>query len=242
MALVAALLLAGLAALIYVHLDRPVLRVSVVGQLDDAEREQIRTTVRSQLRGGMLSADLDGLSSAILELSWPREVTVRRNWPETLQISVEKPAVVAAWRDAYLASDGQVVRLPGGRSNLPRFECSLAEPRQAMEIFHRLSRAGSRDGLRVERLTENPLGEWGATLTRTDAEGEVNVVLGAESVMERFDRFLVVYRQHLAGRLAEIARVDARYDNGVAVSWSKEDPEPTLVAARRTAPAEPSDG
>ena len=234
LAVVIGLILVGLAAIIYMHLDRPVMRVAVAGQLDDAEREQIRAAVRAHLSGGMLSADLDGLSAGILSLSWPRGVTIRRSWPGTLSIDVEKPAVVAGWRDAYLASDGQVVRLPGGRSDLPRFECSLAEPRRAMEVFHRLSRAGSRVGLGVRRLTENPLGEWGVELARTDGTGSVTVVLGSESIEDRFERFLVVYRQHLAARLAEIGHIDARYDNGVAVSWAPAADGQALAAARHT--------
>lgn len=233
LAVVLSLVLVGVATILYRHLDRPVVRVSVAGQLDDAEREQIRSAVREHLSGGMLSADLDGLTQGILALSWPRGVSIRRSWPGTLRIDVEKPAVVAGWQDAYLASDGQVVRLPGGRADLPRFECSLAEPRRAMEIFHRLSRAGARDGLKVERLTENPLGEWGVELAGTDGSSAVTVVLGAESIQERFERFLVVYRQHLVARLGEIGHVDARYDNGVAVSWAPEDAQQRLVALRQ---------
>ncbi|MGE0625283.1 MAG: cell division protein FtsQ/DivIB [Pseudomonadales bacterium] len=232
LAVVSGAVLVALATIIYWHLDRPVTRVSVAGQLDDAEQAQIREAVRAHLSGGMLSADLDGLTDGILALSWPRAVSIRRNWPGTLQIDVEKPAVVAGWRDAYLASDGRVVRLPGDQDDLPRFECSLAEPRRAMEVFHRLSRAGARDGLEVQRLTENPLGEWGVLLSRADGSA-VSVVLGAESIEERFERFLVVYRQHLAGRVEEISRIDARYDNGVAVSWIQEGAAQRLVAARQ---------
>ncbi len=227
------LILVVLGTLIYQHLDQPVVRVAVAGQLDDAEREQIRSAVRSHLSGGMLSADVDGLTEGILALSWPRGVTIRRSWPDTLRIEVEKPAVVAGWRDAYLASDGQVVRLPGGRDDLPRFECSLAEPQRAMEVFHRLSLAGLRDGLKVDRLTENALGEWGVELSRADGTGSVSVILGAESVQERFERFLVVYRQLLNDRLTEIGHIDARYDNGVAVSWVPGESGQTLVAARQ---------
>lgn len=232
LAVVLSAVLVGLATIIYWHLDRPVARVSVTGLLDDAEQEQIREAVRNHLTGGMLSTDLDELTEGILALSWPRGVSIRRSWPGTLRIDVEKPAVVAGWRDAYLASDGRVVRLPGLRVDLPRFECSLAEPRRAMEIFHRLSLAGARSGLKVDRLTENPLGEWGVLLTREDGSA-VSVVLGAQSVQERFERFLVVYRQHLAARVAEIAHIDARYDNGVAVSWVQGDAAQPLVAARQ---------
>ena len=111
--LIAALLVAlmlGLALVIYVELDRPVNRVVIRGQLDDAEREQIRGAVRTHLNGGLLSADLDALADGILRLDWPRSISIRRDWPGTLEIDVEKPAVIAYWQDAYLASDGGFIK------------------------------------------------------------------------------------------------------------------------------------
>ena len=228
-ATVLVVLMLGVGVLVYVQLDQPVSRVVVRGQLDSAERDQIRSAVRAHLNGGLLSADLHALSDGILTLEWPRSISIRRDWPDTLQVEVEKPAVIARWRDAYLASDGGIVRLPADKDGLPRFDCSSAEPRRAMEIFHRLNEASSGAGLTVEVLRENPLGEWEVTF-RTADSSLLAVKLGAESVQERLQRFLVVYRQHLAERLAEIAAVDARYDNGIAVSWLTQAGTGSLVA------------
>ena len=83
-----------------------------------------------------------------------------------------------------------------------------------MEIFHRLSEASSPQGLEISELSENELGEWSLTFT----EG-VTLKLGAEELPERLARFLSVYTQRLAQRFDEVAQVDARYANGVAVSW-----------------------
>lgn len=217
-----------LGLLIYVQLDAPVARVKVSGQLDGAESQQIRRAVRQTVDGGLLSADLDKLRSSILDLGWPRAVTIRRSWPDSLEIAVEKPTVVARWNDAYLSSDGRIVQLPGTRRNLPIFDCSLSEPRFSMEVFHRLSEASALHGLVIETLEENELGEWSLTF-----EQGLALTLGAENLTERLDRFLIVYQQHLENRLAEIAQVDARYDNGVAVSWRAPDRSVALVASTR---------
>ncbi len=236
MGLAASMVLLALVA--YLSLDRPVTRVLVSGPLDGAEQAQIREAVLANLNGGLLSLDLRELEAGVMALDWPRAVAIRRIWPDGLRLEVEKPAVVAGWQDAYLASDGRIVQLPGERHDLPRFECRHAEPRRAMEIYQRLSEAAARDGLTLERLTENELGEWGILLRAAGGAGRVAVTLGAESMQARFERFLVVYRHHLAGRDAEIARVDARYDNGVAVSWRAPDADGALVAARGALPPE----
>jgi len=224
--------LAGLTLLVYVQLDAPVSRVLVSGELNDAQREQIRDAVRVTIDGGLLSADLKELKVSILALSWPRSVSVRRDWPGTLEIDVQMPMVIAHWQDAYLSSDGRIVKLPGGSGYLPVFDCRLADPLLAMEVFHRLGEVVKQQGLQITRLMENELGEWSLSLQHAaDMESglDMTVVLGAESMVERLDRFLIVYRKELSNRRNEIARVDARYDNGVAISWRLADS--ALVAA-----------
>jgi len=236
--MIVVLSLTSLALVVYVQLDMPVARVTVSGQLDDAERLQITDAVRQTVKGGLLSADLAEVRSGILNLSWPRAVTIRRIWPDGLVIDVEKPMVVARWQDAYLASDGAIVRLPGEKQDLPVFDCRISEPKLAMEVFHRLSDAATAHDLQIIGLNENELGEWSLSLS---AAGQVFgnraslvVALGADSLAERLARFLIVYEQHLAARRDEIARVDARYDNGVAVSWLASAEGAGLVAAATT--------
>ncbi len=220
----------GLALMIYVQLDQPVDRVLVRGQLDDAERQQVRSAVQASLGGGLLSSDLDALSAGILALGWPRSVAIRRDWPGALVIEVEKPAVVARWQAAYLASDGRVIRLPTEHDGLPKFECAISEPKRAMEVYHQLNEIATGAGLNIVVLEENLFGEWDLTFRTPNGE-DLKVRLGAESVDERLERFTVVYRRQLAGRATEIDAVDARYNNGVAVRWVSEE---ALVALART--------
>ncbi|MEM8766935.1 MAG: FtsQ-type POTRA domain-containing protein [Pseudomonadota bacterium] len=222
------LVLLLVAGFVYLQLDQPVTRVNVTGQLLPEEREAIEAAVLEHLDGGILSADLDALQAGILGLAWPRAVAIRRAWPGTLNLEVEKPAVVARWQDAYLASDGRVVHLPVGASDLPRLDCEIAEPRDAMEMFHRLSEAAEAAGLFIEHLGENAFGEW-EVLVSNGAVEALPIRLGAESVDERLDRFLLVFQEHLSTRVTDIAAVDARYHNGIAVRWRESDA--SLLAA-----------
>ncbi len=228
--LLAVVALGFLFLVVWVQLDAPVEHVMVNGQLDDAERDQIRRVVIDNIDGGLLSADLNNLQNRIEALSWPRSVAIRRAWPAGLELHVDKPMVIAIWRDAYLGSDGQIVRLAGARSDLPTFDCSLSEPRLAMEVFHRLSEQSGLHGLEITRLSENELGEWVLTFSQG-----VKLRLGARDLTERFQRFLSVYRQRLAERFVEVDLVDARYANGVAVSWRTEEPSeaPGMLAAAK---------
>ena len=237
-------LLAFAALMAWIELDAPISSVRVEGQLDKAERAAIRHAVAAQLRsgsrrgtrgvrgtqivpGGILSTDLDLLQQAIRDLSWPRHVTVRRLWPDGLVVSVDKEMVVAAWRDAYLNTEGKVVQWPGARADLPIFDCQVSQPRAAMEIYQRLNDATAPVGLRIERLAQNALGEWTVNFSTG-----IKLILGAERLTQRVARFLVVYERELAQKEDLVEQVDARYANGVAVRWRQPlRGEPTVLAA-----------
>lgn len=214
------LLLAAAAWSVWQQLDRPVRNVRVEGPLTAAEQAAIRDVVAASLDAGVLSLDAGRLRERIHALSWPRAVHVRRDWPDTLVIRVEKESVIAEWGDGgYLTTAGKVVRLAAdgrdtGGQALPALVTVLSPPRRAMELYQMLqSRVGS-EGLSIARLEENELGEWQATFT-----GGITVSLGSEALRSRLERFLVAYRHALADRAGQVDRVDARYDNGVAVHW-----------------------
>ena len=215
----ALLLTAALAAAawsIWAQLDKPVRSVRVLGMMSEAERQAIQEVVMSNLSGGILSLDADELVAEIQSLSWPREVLVRRVWPDALTIDVQRESVVALWGDGgYLTSDGKVVQLADGPEGVPYLAASLSTPRQAMELYQLLTLRVAEADLAIVRLEENQLGEWLLTF-----DSGMTLALGNEALTERLSRFLLAYRRALATRAATIAHVDTRYDNGLAVRWS----------------------
>jgi len=211
---VAMIVAIGLAAWsVWLQLDRPVRAVRVEGALTAAEQQAIRQVVSESLQPGILSLDLDDLGTRIHDLSWPRTVEVRRMWPDGLVIRVEKETVVAAWGDGgYLNSAGSVLTLADGSEDVPTLSTSLAPPRRAMEVYQMLASRLQPRGFRIARLDENELGEWLVTL-----DGGLSIALGNEAIGSRLGRFLTAWDRGLAGRADEIAHVDTRYGNGVAV-------------------------
>lgn len=200
---------------VWCQLDLPVHTVRVEGALSAAEQEAIRQVLSENLDRGLLSLDLDVLAARVRGLSWPRTVRVRRLWPDGLAIHVDKESVVAAWGEGgYLNSAGKVVRLADGVGDVPALAAELSPPRRAMEVYQLLESKVKRCGLSIARLEENELGEWLVTF-----DGGLTVALGNEALAARLDRFLLTYRQALEPRRQEVAHVDARYDNGVAVRW-----------------------
>lgn len=216
-ALLACLTLAALAVgavVMWERLDQPVRVVRVEGTLTPAEQAAIQGVCRDVLVDGVLSVDLEELTARINALSWPRDVRVRRIWPDGLLIQVEREPLVAAWgSDAFLTSAGKVVHLTGYQeAALPVLSAALSTPRQTMQVFQVLQDQLQPSGLVIRALSENLLGEWLLTL-----DNGLTVALGNQKLTERLQRVLLLYHRVLAERMPEPAYVDARYENGVAV-------------------------
>lgn len=211
--------LAGVAsafvALLFV-MNSPVQVVRVSGDLSLPERDAVKAAVLQRLDGGLLGISLDDVVEGVLALSWPREVRVRRVWPGIVDVNVTKDTFVARWGDGgVLNSGGQVVESAGPPDeSLPLIRCANANGARAMQIFQMLGQVLADTPLKVAEVEEDALGEWRVTFTN-----ELTVSLGHEELLERVERFSHVYRKVIEDRMGQVDHVDARYRNGVAVSW-----------------------
>ena len=209
--------LLGAGILGWLALDRPIRVVHIEGELSAPERREVQAQIAGSLDGRLLTLNLEELRRQILGLSWPRAVSVRRVWPDSLEVKVSKQIVVARWADGgFVTPGGEIVTTPDAPAEVPTFECDLSSPKRAMEIYRLVQELASRSGLSVQSLSENALGEWRVGL----ADG-LEVVLGAERLAERMQRFLLVHRFSLAHIGRQVEYVDARYANGVAVRWQQ---------------------
>jgi cell division protein FtsQ len=197
-------------------INAPVQIVRVTGDLTTAERDAVQAAVAQRVEGGLLSVSLDQVVSHVLALTWPRDVRARRVWPSIIEVSVAKDPIVARWGEGFvLNSVGEVVDAAGvPDGTLPLIRCTNANGARAMQIFQMLGQVLSDTSLKIAEVDEDALGEWRVRFTN-----DVTVSLGHEDLLERVERFARVYRAVIEQRLDEVDHIDARYRNGVAVSW-----------------------
>ncbi len=223
-AIVALLGFAAVAAWIYESLDRPVRNVEVIGSLAPAEAAEVQRRLSELKPQRLLSTDLGALREHLMALSWPRLVHVRRIWPDTISIRIERQLVVAKWgSEGYLTAGGELISSVDRAASLPLLECEVTSPQKALEVYRYLQDIAAQDGLEIRSLAENALGEW-----RLELANGVRAHLGADSLRSRMARFMRVHR-HLAQVNAQPVRyLDLRYANGAAARFE----EPEMLAAR----------
>jgi cell division protein FtsQ len=209
----------------------PVQRISVTGQLAHTQAQAVEDLVQPSLAGGFLNADLQQIRQQLEGLPWIYEATVRRKWPNALEIHVVEELPIARWgKDGFLNHEGEVFRSDkdGDWDSLPLLSGPEGSAQSLMEKYQRLVEILTPLNLAVKQLAVDDRGEMEAVLA-----GGMQLNLGNVNFLGRMHRFVGIYRTELAARSHDIARVDLRYESGVAVAFrdaSQNQVEPSRVA------------
>ena len=228
-AAIGALALAALAGSIALALDRPVRRIEVAGSFQRVSPLDVEQVVRSELRGGFVTANLDALQRAIEALPWVDRARVQRRWPDALAVQVTEQAPAARWGATGLLNARGELFLRDARHvppELPRLEGPDGSERQVAELLFEVQPRLLEIGLRISALRLDPRGAW-----ELDLANGVSVRFGRRQLQERVERFLKVGAPVVAGRPNDIAFLDMRYSNGFTVGWRT----PGVPAARPAA-------
>ena len=225
--LVAATVVVAAGARAYLWLDSlPVQQITVSGALEHTQAEAVQELVQGTLGGGFLSADLRSMQRQLQRLPWIYEASVRRRWPNALEIHVVEQLPIARWgEDSLLNHEGAIFTSdsPGDWHALPLLRGPEGSAPALMERYLQLRELLAPLQLQVEQLRVDQRGQLEAMLA-----GDVRLIIGGEQFRERMLRFTGIYARELAPRIDEIERIDLRYQVGIAVAYTE--PETSQVA------------
>ncbi len=213
---VGVVLAAGVKAAVVLHAI-PVERIVVTGKLEHTREVALQDMVQPALIGGFLSADLLQIREQLESLPWVYEVTVKRRWPNTLEIQVIEQLPIARWGEkGFLNHEGEVFNPSsiGSWGSLPLLSGPPGSERQLIDHYQLISRLLQAVELTVATLSVDARGQL-----RTTLDGGTEVLLGGEELRERLDRLVSLYDAGLRERKADVQRVDMRYQSGVAVAF-----------------------
>ena len=200
--------------------------VRVEGDLSDAERKIVVAAVNDVMSTGDV-VNVRDIRDKVTNIDWIRAVTVRRNWPNSVHVTVNRELPTARWGfDSYLNSKGNVLSMAQKYPfDLPIINAATTDSSSSMKLFKTFSALVERSGLRIVELDESSVAGW----TVTFANG-LSVALGTTGLLNRLRRFVCVYEEVLRGNEEHVVRADARYPSGVAIEWDGE--SSTLLASR----------
>ena len=181
--------------------------VIVRGPLERASPAHVEAAIRGELTGTFFTMNLDRARSSLAAVPWVRNVALRRQWPQRLEVTIEEHAPLARWNDAGLVNTEGEAFVADYNGELPQFD----GPDGSAALVPL--------ALTLEGIRLSPRGGW--RLAARGANGMLAIELGREEPAARLAHFVAAYERTL-GALARagtrIEHVDLRYRNGFAAS------------------------
>jgi cell division protein FtsQ len=191
--------------------------VVVHGSLEHVSATHVEAVVRDELAGTFFTMNLDGARASLARIPWVRNVALRRQWPQKLELTIEEHAPFARWNDAGLVNAQGEVFVADYDGELPQFEGSEGRAAEVAARYREWSEVLAPLALTVANVRLSPRGGW--HVKAKGAARTLAIELGREEPTARLARFVTVYERTI-GALARVGtrieHVDLRYRNGFA--------------------------
>jgi cell division protein FtsQ len=192
--------------------SRPLERVVFAGDLDKLARGDLDALARS-VRG---MTSLGAVREAARRMPWVRDASVRRRFPDAVEITFETHEALARWGDGGLVSSRGDVFKARHAASLPRFRGPEgAAPLMARE-YPVIAREAAPLASPIAELRLSARGGWQVLL----ASG-LELELGRGDIHPRLQRFAAAW-PHLAASGVETRHADLRHANGFALKTAND--------------------
>ena len=197
----------------------PLRYVHLQGEWQYLDPAHVQKVVMSQPAVSFFILDIEQIQQHLNALPWIESANVSRRWPDGLDINLKERTIYARWGEGELIDpNGQRFRpevIPDD-GNWPLLYGPTGQERQVLKLYQ-LAQQRLRDiDLSIAQLEQDVRGAW-----RLQLGNGLELKLGKIQLLQRLERFVVLYPRVLQSQLAEIAEVDLRYSSGLAVRWNQ---------------------
>lgn len=180
--------------------------VSLVG------RDEVESLIQREVRGNFFTVDLAAVRAAFARLPWVRDVSMRRAWPDRLEVTLEEHVPIARWNDSALVNNHGEVFNASYDADLPLFVGPSDAAKEIAIQYEYFRRTLVAIGKVPTEVQVTPRRAWQIRL-----EDGTTLKLGRENIEARLGRFVSAYRRTLEPLARKVDLVDLRYANGFAV-------------------------
>lgn len=198
---------------VVVHLPIfPIREVKVDGQLTHVNREQIKLIVAKHLKGNFFTLDLIKTRDAFEKLPWARNVSVRRRWPDKLDVAIEEHQALARWGNIGLVNTHGELFQAATDADLPVFYGPGDGVMEVTKSYGSYSQILNKADIRIAQVTLSPRRAW-----EIKTDKGLLIALGRVDMEARLNKFAGAYKSTLGQLNVKVVYADLRYPNGFAV-------------------------
>ncbi|MDJ0806480.1 MAG: cell division protein FtsQ/DivIB [Gammaproteobacteria bacterium] len=196
----------------------PVRFVKVEGEVRYLNLDQLQAVVNRVVeQRSFFSVTLAQVLAEVERLPWVDRASIRRIWPDTLQVTVIEQQPLARWGETALVNRRGEVFAPQPMPDVSDLALLEGETQDSMAI--------SRDYQKIETLLQTV----GLTLAKVQVDARqawrlwtrngLELNLGRKQLMSRLSRFARLFPALNDADEARLKRIDLRYTNGFTANW-----------------------
>lgn len=198
---------------VIVHLPVfPVREVKIEGELMHVNREQVKLIVAKHLKGNFFTMDLIKTRNAFQKLPWAREVSVRRRWPDQLDVVIEEHKALARWGNIALVNTHGELFQAASDADLPVFFGPANGVIEVTNSYGTYSKILNKANIKISQVSLSMRRAW-----EIKTDKGLLIALGRVDMQARLSKFAGAYQSTLSQINAKIVYADLRYPNGFAV-------------------------
>lgn len=192
--------------------SQPIRRVAFVGDPGRIARADLEAFAQSVRGASSTHASLVAVREAARRIPWARDASVRRRFPDGIEVSFETYQPLARWAEGGLVSTRGEVFVAEHAGFLPLFRGPTATSPQMAEAYPAIATALKPLAAALVELRLSARGAWQVVL-----DSGLTLELGRQDMVPRIERFAAAYPRLPAGSL-EGKVADLRYTNGFAMA------------------------
>ena len=195
----------------------PIRWLEIDGPFERVGAEQVRASLAPLVNGSFFTINTALMRRTASEMAWVSAVSVQKNWPDTVQVTIHEFTPVVHWIDGYLLdANGQQFTVPSAKDiqGLPWLEGPQSQLELVFENWQKFDDKLVIIGQQIERLTLDARGSWSARLS----DG-TEVKFGKGDIFKNLDMLVSTWAGLMQGQELPPVSVDLRYTNGFAVLW-----------------------
>jgi len=198
----------------------PIKNIQIEGSLNFVSPETIENTVSPYVTQGFFNIPISKIQNSLLALPGITQVSVTRNFPNTLHIIITEDTPVAIYnRDSFVDTAGHIVtpELLTNTQNLPIFMGPVDQMPKMVTTYQAFAQVlNSQDQLSIYSLKLDPLGQWELVLNN-----KIMISCGNQDPLDKLKHFAKAYPNLISQNPKQIlVSADLRYPTGLALRWN----------------------
>ncbi len=204
-------------------ISHPIKYVRIEGVFQYLSKNEVQSVVQPLVMTGFFEVDINEIQSAVNLLPWVDSVTVKRIWPDAIDIKVYERKPFARWSENSLVTEQGVIFKPINIDTFKHLTLVNGPDQQQMkvlEIMKGIEIALADQSLVLAEFNINNRGAWKIKLS-----SNLEILLGRNEQLKKLQRYLKTLNVLKQEQIEQMALVDLRYPNGYSVSWKSGAPE-----------------